>query len=88
MAGEVLEHAVAVRAHGELHGGADVGQPATGTGRREPGPQRVEGHPGQLQQLGAALADRHRDRSITVPAVENRTAVDAQQLAGLQHASR
>jgi hypothetical protein len=56
-----------------------------GTRRGQARPQRLLGHPRQLEHVVAARADRDADRGVAVPAVQDRAAVDRQQLALLQH---
>ncbi len=84
---EVLDDPVRrVGAHVRLDRGRDVGQPATELGGGEPTPHRLLADPGQLEQfVGATCADRHRDRRVAVPAVDDRTAVDRDQVALGQH---
>ncbi len=76
----------AVAADLPLDSVADVGEPAAELRRRQPRPQRGLAHAGELQRLGRHLADRHGDGRIAMPAVEDRSAVDRQQIAVAKYA--
>ena len=66
-------------------GQAPLARAGAAGGRGEPGPQRVLRRRGQAAQLRRDLPDPDRDRGVAVPAVQDRAAVDRDQVAVVQH---
>ena len=68
-----------------LDRGADVAQPVAGHGRVDRGLQRGPGHVDQPLRLVVDLADRNGHRGVGVPALDDRAAVDRDDVALLEH---
>ena len=66
---------------GDLYGVRDVGQARAGADRRDPGLQRLLARRGQGEVGGRSGARHQRDRRVAVPPVDDRPAVDRQQVA-------
>ncbi len=83
VAGVVLEDAVAalLLAQPPLDRRGDVADPAAEPGRGDAGPQGGLGVGDQRDQVRRDPAHRHRDRGVAVPAVDDRAAVERDQVA-------
>src|SRR5690606_33870486 len=68
-----------------LDGAGDVHEPVALLHGRDAGPHRLLRHPGQLHQLrGVTGADEGREGRVAVPAVDDRAAVDGDDVAVLE----
>ncbi|CAO5231769.1 hypothetical protein FAGKG844_160039 [Frankia sp. AgKG'84/4] len=85
VAAVVVDDAVAARADVPFDRGADVGEPAAELGGRQAGPQRALTGLDHRENLGRDLADGDSDRRVAVPAVDDRAAVDRDDVALAQH---
>ena len=63
----------------------NVGQVATHPCLRQPGPQRRLSHFGQSRDVFGGIRHHNRYRGIAVPAFDDRTAVDRDDVSGLDH---
>ncbi len=86
MAAVVARAAVAGHLHHRLDGGADVTEMTTGMHGRDSRGQRSIGGVDQPLRFGLDQADAHREGGVAVPAVDDRTAVDRNDVASLQRA--
>src|SRR5205814_7937800 len=85
VAGVLLDDAVAERLGVLLDGVADVADPAAEAGSGQAAPHGLLGHLEEPLQLGRDLTDRERDGRVAVPALEDRAAVEGDDVTLAQH---
>ena len=67
--------------HERLDRVADVGESVAGACSPKTGPEGLLGHARELPDIGGDVADEHRESRISVPTIDDRSAVDGDDIA-------